>query len=116
MGKQLAKSDPATLFSYDGPQPFVPLYVVVLGTGVHIFMNIIAIVALWFNSAIAIVAASRLVFAFARDGVLPFSGWISKVSPSGQPRNAVIFIWIVASIVSVSVRGSESSNRVLSHK
>jgi len=36
------------------------------------------------------------VFAIARDGVLPFSWWISRVSPDGQPRNAVKIIWIVA--------------------
>lgn len=32
---------------FGSPQPFVPLYAVVLGQGGHIFMNIICIVALW---------------------------------------------------------------------
>lgn len=32
---------------FGSPQPFVPLYAVVLGKGGHIFMNIICIVALW---------------------------------------------------------------------
>ena len=35
------------------------------------------------------VASSRLIWAVARDGVLPFSGWISKVDSKQQPRNAV---------------------------
>ncbi|TGO29481.1 hypothetical protein BPAE_0014g00320 [Botrytis paeoniae] len=95
--------DPDTLFSYGSPQPFVPLYAVVLGQGGHVFMNIIAVVALWFNTAIAIVAASRLVFAVARDGVLPFSGWVSRVSPEGQPRNAVLVIWGCASLVTCTI-------------
>ncbi|KAL2220354.1 amino acid permease [Thermoascus aurantiacus ATCC 26904] len=94
---------PDTLFSFGSPQPFVPLYAAVLGKGGHIFMNIVCIVALWFNTAIAIVAASRLVFAVARDGVLPFSGWVSRVSEHGQPRNAVIVVWAVAALVTCTI-------------
>jgi amino acid transporter len=54
------------------------------------------------NTAIAVVASSRLVFAVARDGVLPFSGWVSEVR-NGQPRNAVLVIWLVASIVTCTI-------------
>lgn len=54
------------------------------------------------NTAIAIIAASRLVFAVARDGVLPFSGWVSKVH-GGQPRNAVIVVWGVAALVTCTI-------------
>jgi amino acid transporter len=36
-----------------------------------------------------------LIFAIARDGVLPLSGWISQVSADGQPRNAVKVIWAI---------------------
>ncbi|OOQ89046.1 Thiamine transporter thi9 [Penicillium brasilianum] len=90
------------LMEFGSPQPFVPLYAVVLGKGGHIFMNIICIVALWLNTAIAIIAASRLVFAVARDGVLPFSGWVSKVH-GGQPRNAVIVVWGVAALVTCTI-------------
>ncbi|QMW43605.1 hypothetical protein G4B11_006975 [Aspergillus flavus] len=98
--------DPDTLFSFGSPQPFVPLYAVVLGRGGHIFMNVICIVALWLNTAIAIVAASRLVFAIARDGVLPFSSWVSKVH-NGQPRNAVIVVWAVAALVTCTLLPSD---------
>lgn len=66
-------------------------------------MNIICTIALWFNTAIAIVAASRLIFAVARDGVLPFSSWVSQVSSSGQPHNAILVIWIVASIITCTI-------------
>ncbi|KAL4929733.1 putative amino acid permease [Aspergillus undulatus] len=97
---------PDVLFSFGAPQPFVPLYAVVLGRGGHIFMNIICISALWLNTAIAIVAASRLVFAVARDGVLPFSSWVSKVH-NGQPRNAVIVVWAVASIITCTLLPSD---------
>lgn len=43
----IGQPDPGTLFSFGSPQPFVPLYAVVLGRGGHIFMNIICIIALW---------------------------------------------------------------------
>jgi amino acid transporter len=49
------------------------------------------------------VAASRLVFAVARDGVLPFSSWVSRVSPAGQPRNAVIVVWAVSALVTCTI-------------
>lgn len=94
--------DADTLFSFGGPQPFVPLYAAILGDGGHIFMNIICIAALWFNTAIAVLAASRLVFAVARDGVLPWSGWVSKVV-DGQPRNAVLVVWGVSSIITCTI-------------
>ncbi|KAG8409242.1 hypothetical protein J3458_019358 [Metarhizium acridum] len=89
-------------FSFGGAQPFVPLYAAILGDGGHIFMNIICIIALWFNTAIAVLAASRLVFAVARDGVLPFSSWVSQVV-DGQPRNAVIVVWAVAAIITCTI-------------
>jgi amino acid transporter len=54
------------------------------------------------NTAIAVTAASRLVFAVARDGVLPWSGWVSKVE-AGQPRNAVLVVWGVASIITCTI-------------
>lgn len=94
--------DADTFFSFGSPQPFVPLYAVILGDGGHIFMNVICITALWFNTAIAVLAASRLVFAVARDGVLPWSGWVSKVE-DGQPRNAVLVVWGVASIITCTI-------------
>ncbi|KAL1638788.1 hypothetical protein SLS58_008602 [Diplodia intermedia] len=96
--------DADTLFAFGGAQPFVPLYAAVLGRGGHIAMTVICITALWFNTAIAIIAASRLVFAVARDGVLPFSSWVSRVNPStGQPTNAVLVVWGVAALVTCSI-------------
>ena len=62
-------------------------------------MTVIAIIGLFINTSIAIVAASRLVFAVARDGILPGSAWIGKVDKNGQPKNAVLFIGIIASIL-----------------
>lgn len=85
-------------------------------------MNVVCVITYWFvrislpvsnphgprsnviqNTTIAIVAASRLVFAVARDGVLPFSSWVSRVSPSGQPYNAIKVVWGVAALVTCTI-------------
>lgn len=51
------------------------------------------------NTSIAIVAASRLIYAVARDGVLPLSWWIGRVSADGQPRNAVTVMGIFGALI-----------------
>lgn len=45
------------------------------------------------------VASSRLIWAVARDGVLPFSGWISQVSDNKEPRNAVTVMLVTAALL-----------------
>ena len=75
------------------------IYAEALGLGGQMVMTIIAIIGLWLNQVVCIVASSRLVFAIARDGVLPGSSWIGKVGADGQPRNAVLFIGIIGSLL-----------------
>jgi len=74
-----------------------------LGNGGHIFMNVICIVGLLLNTSVSGVAASRLIWAVARDGVLPFSGWISTVSEKKEPRNAVIVMHAVAALLLLTI-------------
>lgn len=62
-------------------------------------MTVVATLGLWLNVAVCIIAASRLVFAIARDGVLPGSKWIGHVQGNGQPKNAVLFTGAVASLL-----------------
>lgn len=104
----IVQPDADTFFQFGSEQPFVPLYAVVLGQGGHDVMNVVCIVALWFNTAIAVLAASRLVFAVARDGVLPFSGWVSQVA-NGQPKNAVIVVWVVSAIITCTILPSSTA-------
>jgi translation initiation factor 5B len=103
-----------TFFALDAPQPFVQVYALAFGKGPSIFMTIIAVLGLMMvrilswahsyskthappqNTSIAVVASSRLVFAVARDGVLPLSGWIGRVTPDGQPKNAVTVMFVFA--------------------
>ncbi|KAF8503838.1 amino acid/polyamine transporter I [Gautieria morchelliformis] len=83
-----------TLFALNAPQPFVQIYAVALGRGGAVFMSILAVIGLILNTSISVVAASRLVFAVARDGVLPGSKWIGQVNRDGQPKNAVTVILV----------------------
>ena len=59
------------------------------------------------NTTIAVVAASRLVFAVARDGVLPMSSWIGQVDGSGQPKHAVTVILIFGATILCTILPSQ---------
>lgn len=87
------------LYSLEAPQPFVLIYQLALGDRGQVAMTVIAILGLWLNSAVCIIAASRLVFAIARDGILPGSAWIGRVKADGQPKNAILFVGMVASLL-----------------
>jgi len=62
-------------------------------------MVIVCILGLILNTTVAGVAASRLIWAVARDGVLPFSGWISTVSDHKEPRNATTVMLVTAALL-----------------
>lgn len=96
-----------TVFSLNAPQPFVQIYALALGKNGSIFMTIIAVLGLIMNSTVAIVASSRLVFAVARDGVLPLSRWVGCVDSKGQPRNAVTVIYIFAGLLLCTILPSQ---------
>jgi len=69
-------------------------------------MVIVCIVGLILNTTVSGVAASRLIWAVARDGVLPFSGWISQVSDRKEPRNAVTVMLAVAALLLCTILAS----------
>ncbi|KAG2345013.1 hypothetical protein BDR05DRAFT_998624 [Suillus weaverae] len=96
-----------TVFALNAPQPFVQIYALALGKKASILMTVIAVIGLIMNTTVAIVASSRLVFAVARDGVLPLSGWIGTVDSKGQPRNAVTVIYIFAAILLCTIIPSQ---------
>ncbi|KAJ6583903.1 gamma-aminobutyric acid transporter [Mycena vulgaris] len=96
-----------TLFALEAPQPFVQIYALALGKNGSIFMTAIAVIGLILSTSVAIVAASRLIFAVARDGVLPLSGWISTVTADGQPKNAVTVIFVCAAALLCTILPSQ---------
>ncbi|KAK5131347.1 hypothetical protein LTR08_001013 [Meristemomyces frigidus] len=91
--------DLETLYSFGAPQPFVEIYALTMGRRGHVIMNVVCIIGLIFNTTVAGVASSRLIWAVARDGVLPFSGWISQVSQKKEPKNAIIIMHAVAALL-----------------
>ncbi|KAG8776951.1 hypothetical protein FRC12_000613 [Ceratobasidium sp. 428] len=95
--------DIKTLFSLHAPQPFVLIYTMALGRGGGTFMTILAVISTLCTHSVIVLAASRLVFAIARDGALPLSSWVSKVSASGHPHNAVTVVYIVSAILLCSI-------------
>jgi amino acid transporter len=88
-----------TLYNFGGPQPFMLLYDMALGRGGQVVMCVICIIALMLNMTVSGVASSRLIWAVARDGVLPFSGWISKVDSHQSPRNAITVMLVVSALL-----------------
>ncbi|KAG8722957.1 hypothetical protein FRC09_005393 [Ceratobasidium sp. 395] len=95
--------DIKTLFSLHAPQPFVLIYTMALGRGGGTLMTILAVISTLCTHSVIVLAASRLVFAIARDGALPLSSWVSKVSASGHPHNAVTVVYIVSAILLCSI-------------
>nr|GAT58958.1 GABA permease [Mycena chlorophos] len=51
------------------------------------------IITLWMTGMDYLIAGSRQLFAFSRDGALPFSGWLYNVNPHTKtPVHAVLFL------------------------
>lgn len=46
-------------------------------------------------------------FAVARDGVLPWSNWISQVDINGQPKHAVTVIYLFGAIIQCTILASQ---------
>ncbi|KAJ5620990.1 hypothetical protein N7510_004974 [Penicillium lagena] len=111
--------DNNTLMEFGSPQPFVPLYAVVLGKGGHVVMNVVCILALWLVRMIPSPFLATLLTLSAEHRHrhhrslpprlrrrprrrAPLSGWVSKVH-GGQPRNAVIVVWAVAAFITCTI-------------
>jgi translation initiation factor 5B len=106
-----------TLFSLQAPQPFVLIYAQAVGKAGSVVLTIIAVLTLivveflciWTDdklyslcsqdASVCIVSASRLIFAVARDGVLPMSNWIAQVNSAGQPRNAITIVYLLVATI-----------------
>lgn len=50
----------------------------------------VALVAMWFCGLSSLTSASRTLYAFARDGGVPYSGFVSKVSARMTPVGAIV--------------------------
>ncbi|KAJ7768594.1 amino acid permease-domain-containing protein [Mycena maculata] len=89
------------LYSYTAPQSFVQIWAASIGKGGAVVMTIIAAAGLIMSTCCAVTASSRLIFAIARDGILPGSKWISTPNSQGQPKNAITGIFVLSTVLLV---------------
>jgi amino acid transporter len=83
----------------DAPAPanaVVYIWATSLGNLWTEFLLAIAVVAQFFCGTASITSASRMMFAFSRDGAVPFSTLWRKVSSTRVPVNAVIAIAVLS--------------------
>ena len=61
--------------------------------GWHFLILLISTAGQLFCTTACLTSASRMTFAFSRDGAIPGSKWLAKVNPKTKiPANAVIFV------------------------
>ena len=77
-------------------QPFGSLCLQVLGKKAGLAMFSLNMIAQWFVGEGCTVTASRVVFAYSRDGALPGSRWWSKVDK--RTKTPVLATWGVLSV------------------
>lgn len=70
-------------------------------------MTAIIIILASFSCVTIMAGSSRQLFAFARDGAIPFHRWVAYVRPGFDvPVNAVLVIFLVAALISLVNIGS----------
>src|SRR3954462_12692515 len=74
--------------------PFMHVLRTALGSRRGGALVAIAMLAMWFCGLSSITSNSRMLFAFARDGGLPFSGLVASVSP--RFRSPHVAVWVSA--------------------
>jgi amino acid transporter len=82
--------------------PFIDVLVAGLGDTLGRALVWMTMGAMWFCGLASITSNSRMLFAFARDGGLPASRWVARVSPRYQsPHVAVWVSAVMAFLVAV---------------
>jgi amino acid transporter len=102
-GYVLAAPDLASIVSGQDPDPIPGILEATLGpVGAKIFL-VVAVLA--FISCVLSLqaAASRLLYSFARDGMIPGHRWLAKVSSNKVPRNALIVACTVPAIITLLI-------------
>ena len=73
-----------------------------LPEGWHFLVLLISTAGQLFCTTACLTSASRMTFAFSRDGAIPGSSWLSKVNPSTRiPVNAVMFVTAIGIIITL---------------
>src|SRR3954470_16272464 len=89
--------------------PFIHVLRTALGSRLGGALVAIAMLAMWFCGLSSITSNSRMLFAFARDGGLPFSKLLARVSP--RFRSPHIAVWVSAAAAMSLVVGAEAASK-----
>ncbi|MDP5182948.1 amino acid permease [Blastococcus sp. BMG 814] len=103
-GYVLAAPDLQAIVNGEDADPIPSILESSLGTaGSKVFLVVIVIAFL--SCVLSLQAAgSRLLYAFARDRMLPASGWLARVSPThAVPINALLVVCVVPVLIAVFV-------------
>lgn len=72
-----------------------------LGDGWHVLVLAISTAGQFFCTIACLTSASRMTFAFSRDGAIPGSKMLSKVSAAKVPAHAVVFVAVIGAIITL---------------
>lgn len=73
-----------------------------LPDGWHFLILLISTAGQLFCTTACLTSASRMTFAFSRDGAIPGSGWLSKVNTRTKiPANAVMFVAVIGILITL---------------
>lgn len=72
-----------------------------LPQGWHVTVLAISTAGQFFCTIACLTSASRMTFAFSRDGAIPGSSIWSKVTAARVPANAVIFVAVIGALISL---------------
>jgi amino acid transporter len=79
--------------------PFVRILELGLGPRLGAALIWMTIGAMWFCGLASVTSNSRMLFAFARDGGLPGSRWLARVSPTFQSPHVAVWTACAAALV-----------------
>ncbi|KAJ7079557.1 amino acid/polyamine transporter I [Mycena belliarum] len=99
---------------YGSAQPMAAIFLNSFGMRPTLALWAIVVIVQYMMGSSMLLAASRQTYAFSRDGALPFSNWLYRMSKlTGTPVNAVIFNAFGALIVGLLVfAGPQAINAV----
>jgi amino acid transporter len=83
----------------EAPNPFLFVLTHALPAALGRALVWVVIGAMWFCGLSSITSNSRMLFAFARDGGLPASGYVARVSPRYQSPHVAVWVSAAAAFV-----------------
>jgi amino acid transporter len=78
-----------------------PIFLAALDKNWATFVLFISASAQFFCATSCMTSASRMTYAFSRDGAIPGSETLKKLTPSRVPANAVMFVAVAAMVVTL---------------